>query len=132
MSTVATTPDLLRRFIATPHRFGALLCSTVISFETNDQELLTAFRAGAEHLAGALVSSSQKPWYWKVIRDYDVVQVDVVPFVLEDETLSTLFVGTGTVAAVDWESRELLGFIAANISAQYLLDALINLGNQHR
>jgi hypothetical protein len=81
-------------------------------------------------VASALVSSG-KPWYWKVVRDYDVSQDGNNVFLLSGESLSTVFLGSGTVVAIDWNQGELLGFVAANISAQQLLDVLIEVGQQH-
>jgi hypothetical protein len=131
MSIATSLPDLLRRFVATPYRFEEVLQSTVVALETNDQGLLTGFRVRAEELAGVLASPSDKYWYWKVIRDYDVFQEDHHRFLLDDETTSTLFLGTGTVVAIDWQRDELLGFVAAGISTQCLVDALIDLATRH-
>ncbi len=66
-----------------------------------------------------------------MIRDYDVFQEDHHRFLLDDETTSTLFLGTGTVVAIDWQRDELLGFVAAGISTQCLVDALIDLATRH-
>ena len=130
MSTATGVPDLLRRFTATTYSFGAVYGAAVITFETNDQVLLSAFRTRAEQLAGLLVSS-QKPWHWKVVRDFDVSQDDGEIFLLGGQSLSTIFMGTGTVVAIDWTQGELLGFVAANISDHQLLDAIIAIGKQH-
>lgn len=126
MSTAIGLPDLLRRFVATPYRFGAILYSKTVTFETNDRELLIGFRARAEELAGVLVSSSGKPWYWKVVRDYDISNEGDDALLLSSKELTTLSLGMGTVVAFDWNSGELLGFVAANISTEYLLDALLD------
>lgn len=131
MSTVTRLPDLLRRFAATPYQFTAFLYSTTITFETNDQELLTAFRTGAEQLEGVL-ASSDKSWYWKVVRDYDVSQGVTDSFLFSGQRLSTIFLGTGTVVAIDWDRGELLGFVAASVPAQHLLDLLLDAGQQHQ
>ncbi len=130
MSTVTGLPDLLRRFPATPYQFTAFLCSTTITFETNDPELLTAFRTRGKQLAHAL-EYSDKSWYWKVVRDHDISQDDNDSFLLSAEQLSTIFVGTGTVAAIDWDRGELLGFVAASVPAQCLLDLLLDAAQQH-
>jgi hypothetical protein len=130
MSTVTGLPDLLRRFTVTPYQFTAFLYSTTITFETNDPELLTAFRTRAEQLANAL-RYSDKSWYWKVARDHDISQDGNDSFVLSAQPLSTIFLGNETVAAIDWDQGELLGFVAANVPAQYLLDLLLDAAQQH-
>jgi hypothetical protein len=130
MSTANALPDLLRRFVATPYRYKANLHSTIVMFETNDQELFTTFRSRAEQLAGVLVSSDTA-WHWKVVRDPDVSQDGEATFLLSGETLSVLFLGAGTVVAIDWNQGELLGFVASNNSPQHLLDALIEIGQKH-
>lgn len=130
MSTVAGLPDLLRRFVETPYRFKIVLCSTFIAFETNDQELLSIFRARAEQLLNALRAGDQ-PWRWKIVRDDHVPLEGSRISVLSGEMLTTIFIGTGTIVAIDHGRSELLGFVAANVHAEHLLDALLDAAQQH-
>ena len=48
------------------------------------------------------------------------------------ERLSALFLGAGTVVAIDWDRGELLGFVAVNVPAQHLLDLLLDAARQHQ
>lgn len=130
MSQPSALPDLLRRFVATPLRFGAVLHSTPIAFETNDGELLSTFRSRAERLAIALTSCANKPWVWKIIRDNDIPEEDHQAYLLSGETLSALFLGTHTAVAIDWERGELLGFVSTDVSASHLVDILIEAAQQ--
>jgi hypothetical protein len=129
MSTATGIPDLLRRFVPTPYRFWIVLASTIVRFETNDQELLRAFRTRADQLLAGL-ASSVKSWSWKIIRDYDVSHDTDELFLLSGETLSTLFLGTGTVVAIDWNRGELLGFVASEITAKCFLDMLLGVAQK--
>src|SRR6185312_2324598 len=70
MSAAVPLPDLLRRFVLTPYRFSAVAGSVVISFETNDQELLAGFRDRTEQLVSALKLPSHNTWHWKLVRDH--------------------------------------------------------------
>lgn len=88
------------------------------------------FRASADQFVVALLSISDKPWTWKVVRDYDVSQQGNQAYLLTGETLSTLFVGAGTVVAIDWDRAELLGFLAENFSLQELRGALLDAAQQ--
>ena len=130
MSNVKGLPDLLRRFVATPYSFGVILNSTVISFETNEEELLAIFRARAEELAGVL-SLHCKSWLWKILRDGEIRHSNHKLLLLTDEDKTTLFFGTGTVFAIDWRRGEILGFVVKDVSAQRLLDMLIDAARRH-
>jgi hypothetical protein len=130
MSTDTALPDLLRRFVATPHRCRAVAQSMIITIETNDQEMLAALRDRAEQLIGVLRSSSDSAWHWKLVRDHDFSQSTFEAHLLSGDALSTLFLGTGTIVAIDWIRGELLGFVAANLPAQQLLDILLDLARR--
>lgn len=131
MTNADGLPDLLRRFTATPYRFAALLHTTVITFETNDHKMLAAFEARSEELAGALMSFPGRQWHCKIVRDFDVSNKNDEPYLINTQTLSTLFLGTGTFLGIDWQQGELLGFVAADLSSIDLLDALITVAQQH-
>jgi len=126
MSAAVPLPDLLRRFVLTPYRFSAVAGSIVISFETNDQELLVGFRDRTEQLVSALKLPSHNTWHWKLVRDHDVSQTGHDAYLLSGETLSVIFLGMGTVVAIDWGKGEILGFIAANTPVKQLLDVLMD------
>src|SRR4051794_38437263 len=110
MGVMADVPDLLRRFVATPHgrrlanRRGATL------LESNDEsfadELFGRFRRLApESLLEALE-------YVKVIVE-DVAETDGDALMRVDAgPLRTLLRGTATVLMYDSESREMFAFVA--------------------
>lgn len=130
MSANAGLPDLLRRFVPTPHAFATVLHSGDVRFKTNDPALLAMFGDQAEQLITVLAWTSEGPWSWKLIRDHDVCQNGHEAYFLSSGNLSTVFLGTGTVAAIDWQRRELVGFVAEGVSAQQLLELLLALGEQ--
>lgn len=125
MNTEATlVPDLLRRFVATPHSFRFCIGRTCAKLETNDLAL-------ASTIQGATVcredSRAQGDSDWKLIRDEQAPCGGREVSVLSAGPIGTLLVGAGTVIAVDRERREVLGFIAPDISGEEFIDLVLPL-----
>jgi len=118
--SVTQVPDLLRRFVPTPHRGRWIVGGTAIEVETNDLEIVLATQAGdgARTPDRHFVSA-------KIIRDYDIVVDGPERTLLTAHPLTLLMAGATTMLAFDAERRELLGFIASDISARELLEDLL-------
>ena len=108
-------PDLLRRFIATPHVSTFYIGDTPVRLETNDPVL-----AGAIHNSTALceTENGSATSHWKLIRDEQAPCGGTEITVLSAGPLGILLFGFGTVIAADRERREILGFVAADLSAE--------------
>lgn len=108
-------PDLLRRFIATPHVSILCIGDTCARLETNDLIL-------ASTIQGAIVcqekSDAQEDSDWKLIRDEQAPCGGREVSVLSADPIGTILLGLGTIVAVDRERREVLGFIAPDISGE--------------
>ena len=108
-------PDLLRRFVAAPNSFVFRIGSTYARLETNDPTL-------ADTILNATVcrehSDAQEDSDWKLIRDKQAPCGGKEISVLSAAPLGTVLLGPGTVIAVDRERREVLGFIASDISGE--------------
>ena len=108
-------PDLLRRFVATPNSSVFRIGSTYARLETNDPTL-------ADTIQSATVcqenSDAQKDSDWKLIRDEQAPCGGKEVSVLSAAPIGTVLLGPGTVIAVDRERREVLGFIAPDISGE--------------
>ena len=108
-------PDLLRRFVAAPNSFVFRIGSTYARLETNDPTL-------ADTIQSATVcrenSDAQENSDWKLIRDEQAPCGGKEVSVLSATPIGTVLLGDGTVIAVDRERREVLGFIAPDISGE--------------
>jgi hypothetical protein len=108
-------PDLLRRFVAVPNSSVFRIGSTYARLETNDPSL-------ADTIQSATVcrenSNAQEDSDWKLIRDEQAPCGGKEVSVLSATPIGTVLLGPGTVIAVDRERREVLGFIAPDISVE--------------
>jgi hypothetical protein len=108
-------PDLLRRFVATPNSSVFRIGSTYARLETNDPTL-------ADTMQGATVcrerSDARQDSEWKLIRDELAPCGGKEVSVLSAAPIGTVLLGPGTVIAVDRDRREVLGFIAPDISGE--------------
>jgi hypothetical protein len=131
-----SVPDLLRRFVSTPHHATVLRDGTRIAVETNDPELIAAMRRVAVSHSGDQARSTLS---MKVVRDADAPCDGTQVTVLRSWPLLTLLAGTGTVLSFDCERGEILGFVAADVDPQHfagtllpiLLEAAAELLSQH-
>ncbi len=120
MSAIATgLPDLLQRFVPTPYSAVVALFNAQISFQCNDQALITSLeRAGAiDRGATSLVA--------RVVRDYAAPTSGSDITVISMWPVATIMVGAGTVLAVDMERREMFAFIASSVSAEQFINSLL-------
>ena len=106
-------PDLLRRFVETPHASEFCIGSSRARLETNDPILAKAVQKA---LAACEVEPIGSDSNWKLIRDEQAPCGGLNVTVLSAGPIGTLLLGRGTVIAVDRERREILGFVAPDVS----------------
>lgn len=110
-------PDLLRRYIATPYISTVFTDAGFVTLETNDMDLSDTIRHElsrcTEHRSGHDDYGSQQ---WKLIRDDAAPRGGDQVTILSTMTLQTLLFGNGTIITVDRERREVLGFIAPDVT----------------
>ena len=108
-------PDMLRRFVATP--YSSLFCigSTYVRLETNDPFLANTIQKATVCLEK---SDAQEDSDWKLIRDKQAPRGGKEVSVLSAGPIGAVLLGPGTVIAVDRERREVLGFIAPDVSGE--------------
>jgi hypothetical protein len=108
-------PDLLRRFVPTPHVFNFLAGESCVRLETNDPSIVAAMRSGT-----ALSSDGNRglSYSWKLIRDEAAPCGGQEVTILSFGPLSTVLLGAGTVIAIDRERWEVLGFIAPDVPSK--------------
>jgi hypothetical protein len=109
---ITRVPDLLRRFVDTPHIARFQVGSTRARLETNDLILAATIQAAT---AGCETEGAGELWYWKLIIDEQAPRGGREVIVLSAGPIGTMIVGLGTVIAVDRERREVLGFVAPDI-----------------
>lgn len=110
-------PDLLRRFVAAPNSFVFRIGGTYARLETNDPTLAETIQSAT---ACRENSDAQEDSDWKLIRDEQAPCGGKEVSVLSATPVGTVLLGRGTVIAVDRERREVLGFIAPDISGEEL------------
>jgi hypothetical protein len=108
-------PDLLRRFVATPHAFSTGMGEDSIRLETNDPTILDNFRSQFHNFPGS--------YTWKLIRD-DVTGTDHVTTVFVSGSLVMVLFGIETCVVVDRDCRRVFGFLASDVDASEFLHRL--------
>jgi hypothetical protein len=114
-------PDLLRRFVETPYAVSFTSDGATVRIEANDFALVNKIH-------GAIVLQNgfgAEILTWKLIRDEAIPCNGRGLTILSLGPLSVILAGTGTVIAIDRERREALGFIAANVSSDEFVTALL-------
>jgi hypothetical protein len=115
-------PDLLRRFSAAPHCANGNIQDIAVTLQTNDLDLVSALVAIGE---STTIVDRKPSLFVKLIRDYDSTSESPDATVLSAWPLTTLRVGGGTALTLDRERREILGFIAASVSADRVVHELL-------
>jgi len=123
MSSAAGVPDLLRRFVPTPHSavmtFDGDICATV---QTNDLPLLTAIQHTATTRDSVAPNLTVR---MTIIRDADAPSGGATLTLMSKWPLTTLFVGRGTLLTLDRDTHELFCFLAPSITAAELVNCLL-------
>jgi hypothetical protein len=123
MNSATGVPDLLQRFVPTPHVLCFCIDDTRIFFETNDLSLVDAtwtFGAAlpeAEHVSAA--------YRWKVIRDHQVRGNGQEITILSSDALSVILRGTETIITIDRQLHEVLAFIGPDVSRREFTSRLV-------
>lgn len=118
---VAAAPDLLRRFVYTPYTISVCLCGKTFSLRSNDTDIIDCLRGESE-------SSSSDPspdWACILVRDHEspfCAPINI--FFGHDELEIDTYVG-GTQIVVDYQTKEVFGFIAANEPGGHVVELLI-------
>jgi hypothetical protein len=108
-------PDLLRRFTETPHAFCTEEGDNSLRVETNDPAILVEFVSQIERFP--------RSYSWKIIRD-DTMSTSRQAMALSFGPLTAVLLGAETLVIVDHERREVLGFLAADVSLREALHCL--------
>lgn len=133
-----TAPDLLLRFVPTPHVFSFCRDDVHLRIETNDLNIALAVR---KFCMLPSKGEQQTVLLWKFIRDRMAPPGDMelttraIAFqnisnrltTLSDGPLRTLLLDTGTMITFDRERHEILGFLAPEVTAEQLVMTLIPL-----
>jgi hypothetical protein len=123
MAPDETVPDLLRRFVPTPHQLNLVLMGVPLFLQTNDLVLLEQMQ-GVSH---ASASADDPAVLLKIIRDYDVVTDTLETTLLSAGPLVTIIAGRHSIIVLDCERREVLGFLSASVDAGMFINELLPL-----
>lgn len=115
-------PDLLRRFVSTPHFADVVLEGIPLSVQTNDLQIVTEMQRSTSQEVNLQFSRAVLV---RVIRDHDAPVQNSEITMLSAGPLVTLVVGTGTALALDCERREILGFLSSSVSPERLVRELL-------
>lgn len=107
-------PDLLKRFAPTPYQVDTIIGQIRLILQTNDPEIVDQI----VKVSTELKKGGDASLRLKVIRDDKAPNNEAETVVLSAGPVLTLLAGTGTVLALDTERHEILGFIAAQVSAE--------------
>jgi hypothetical protein len=107
-------PDLLRRFTPTPHVDVVYAGGLRVEAETNDLAIISEMQKAPIPWADG---GAHEPLFLKVIRDHEAACNGRELAVVSGYPLSVVCMGTGTFFALDHERREVLGFVAPDVTA---------------
>jgi hypothetical protein len=97
---------------------------TYARLETNDPGLASAIQSVT---ARSETDKGDAASHWKLIRDEQAHCAGSEVTVLSAGPIGILLLGFGTVIAADRESREILGFVAADLSAEKFVTIVLPL-----
>lgn len=118
-----SVPDLLCRFVATP----LVLVLSTGRFETNDPDL---FAAVEKSNVLERLPPSTAPYSVKLIRDADAPRGGSTTTLLSRGWVRAIAIGMGTIAWVDVEHREIMGFVAPDLSTAQIVTELLPLATK--
>ena len=117
---VIGVPDLLRRFVPTPHSAIVTVRDIEVTLQTNDPEFVSVMQSAP----AASEVPHPKRLLMTLVRDDTAPSGDSYLTFLPLWPLGTLSLGQGTVLAIDCERREVIGFIANPVAAERVANEL--------
>jgi hypothetical protein len=100
-----------------------------IQLETNDTSLFVEFGARGESMF-SVFGPAHEQWQVKLVRDHDAPDGCGEVTVIVGSAVTTVFLGAGTVVAIDYRAAEILGFVAPQVTAARLFDVILQIGTQ--
>lgn len=116
------SPDLLRRFVATPYVFADRVGLGRYSVRSNDLGIALAVRRFWSIRTAANLPAVVS---WQLVRDGLATNDSTAITLLSAEELRTLIVGTETILFYDAQRSEVLGFVSSTITIKHLVSELI-------
>ncbi len=121
--TTPTVPDLLRRFVPTPHHGEVRMPWGWILVESN---ILTIARAVARRLSEEVANTRlQRIEVLKIVVDSLVVADGEVTSSIGSGPLRIVLRGTNTILFCDSGTRELLAFLAPEVTVAEFMERLL-------
>lgn len=116
-------PDLLRRFVATPYHTVIRAKNSHCRVMSNDSDLIECLR----ELSLASNRSNRADWVCRILRDIDRPVGAEKEISFGHDGLHVECYQSGTQFVVDWESREIFGFIAPGDEVSDVVGRLVSL-----
>ncbi len=115
----SSAPDLLSRFVSTPHSGVFHLKRLTLSVETNDSTLLQLF--------GKMATNSSEPKFsLKILRDRELDLHPSRPTILESETNSVVAFGRAAILAFDRPHRRFFAVVSQGASDDWLRTVFVS------
>jgi hypothetical protein len=121
-------PDLLRRFAPATHELCVWVDGIAVTLRSNDARIVSALHKAGTRDGWVRPAHSVLV---KVIRDEDASIDQSNVTVVTSWPLVTILRGPGTMICLDCERREILGFVAPDVSAEEFVSQLLPLALEH-
>jgi hypothetical protein len=116
---ISAQPDLLRRFVATPHHARIRAHSLHVDVMSNDSLLVECLR-----MELASESQTEAEWTCKILRDTEKPIESPRDISFGHPGLDVKCYSSGTQFVVDRDSREVFGFIVPEDSCERVAESL--------
>jgi hypothetical protein len=113
---MAPAPDLLRRFVATPHKTRCVIHGRVVSIESNKLDLVECFVPTNQRTSGDLI------WICKIVRGTEAPIAPMECETLGHDTLEVKCFRGGSQLVIDRETREVFVFVVPNDSGALIAE----------
>ena len=113
-------PDLMRRFVVTPHHATCLYRGRMISIVSNDSEVIRCFADGPQNVNGA----SEPGWNCKIIRDTETPIASQEYETFGYNGLEVRSFASGSQFVIDRDAREILAFASPRDPAIFVVGKL--------
>ena len=115
---ISPAPDLLRRFVDTPHKITCLIHGRVVSIESNGLDLVECFAPVSQQIKG------NASWTCKIVRDAETSAAAMEWETFGHDSLEVKCLESGSQLVIDHETRELLVFVARNDSGRLIAESI--------